>query len=56
MLLQKQISYSQDLLIDTDKNIKEIALEMNYQDEYYFSRIFKNKTGMSPSEYRLSKL
>lgn len=55
VLLQKQIIHSQDLLKNTNKNIKEIALEMNFKDEFYFSRIFKNKTGKTPTEYRLYK-
>lgn len=36
----------------TDKTIKEIAYELGYEDEYYFSRIFKNKTDISPQIYR----
>ena len=36
----------------TDKTIKEIAYELGYEDEYYFSRLFKNKTDISPQIYR----
>ncbi|WP_312392493.1 helix-turn-helix transcriptional regulator [Chryseobacterium sp.] len=36
----------------TDKTIKEIAYELGYNDEYYFSRLFKNKTDISPQIYR----
>lgn len=36
----------------TDKTIKEIAYELGYEDEYYFSRLFKNKTDISPQNYR----
>lgn len=35
-----------------DCEIKEIAFEVGYTDQGYFSRIFKKYTGMSPSEYR----
>ncbi|GAA3626024.1 helix-turn-helix domain-containing protein [Flavivirga jejuensis] len=52
ILLQKQIDHSQHLLLDTEKTVKEIAYEMNFQDPYYFSRVFKNKTGVSPTKYR----
>ncbi|MDO6739136.1 AraC family transcriptional regulator [Wenyingzhuangia sp. 2_MG-2023] len=52
LLLQKQINYSQHLLKTTSKTIKEIAQEMNFEDPYYFSKVFKKKTGMSPTEYR----
>ncbi len=36
----------------TNKPIKEIAYELGYEDEYYFSRFFKNNTDISPSLYR----
>lgn len=39
-------------LLKEDKTIGEIADCIGYSDQYYFSRIFKKKTGLSPSEYR----
>lgn len=36
----------------TPKTIKEIAYELGYEDEYYFSRFFKSKTDISPQSYR----
>ncbi len=36
----------------TGKTIKEIGFSLGYEDEYYFSRFFKNKTGISPKNYR----
>lgn len=36
----------------SDKTIKEIAYELGYEDEYYFSRVFKSKTDISPQLYR----
>lgn len=36
----------------TDKTVKEIAFELGYEDEHYFSRVFKNKTDISPQFYR----
>lgn len=36
----------------TDKTVKEIAYELGYDDEYYFSRVFKVKTDISPQLYR----
>ncbi|WP_405292266.1 helix-turn-helix domain-containing protein [Algibacter sp. Ld11] len=55
LLLQKQIEHSQHLLLTTSKTVKEIAFAMNFEDPYYFSRIFKNKTGISPTAYRQNK-
>lgn len=36
----------------TNKAIKEIANELGYDDEYYFSRFFKNNAEVSPQMYR----
>lgn len=36
----------------TPKAIKEIADELSFTDQYYFSRMFSRFMGMSPSEYR----
>ncbi|WP_018883595.1 response regulator transcription factor [Paenibacillus massiliensis] len=35
-----------------DMDIKHVGKSVGYSDPHYFSRIFKNKTGMYPSEYR----
>jgi AraC family transcriptional activator of pobA len=36
----------------TSKSVKQIAYELGYNDEYYFSRFFKNNTNISPKLYR----
>ncbi|MCI4442205.1 MAG: helix-turn-helix domain-containing protein [Lentimicrobium sp.] len=36
----------------TDKAVKEIAYELGYDDEHYFSRFFKNNAEVSPQMYR----
>jgi len=36
----------------TDQSIKEIAYTLGYDDIQTFSRFFKNKEGISPSQYR----
>ena len=36
----------------TDKQVKMIAGELGYKDEYYFSRFFKNYADVSPQVYR----
>ena len=40
------------LLRDKRKKISEIAFEVGYEDQCYFSRIFKSMTGLSPSDFR----
>jgi len=36
----------------TNKTVKEIAYELGYDDEHYFSRFFKNNADVSPQIYR----
>lgn len=44
-------------LLDDDGNlpIAEVALKCGYDDNAYFSRIFRQMTGMTPSQYRKQK-
>ena len=46
------IEFAKKLLIDTNLSVREIALKLCFADEYYFSNIFKTKTGKTPTEYR----
>ena len=39
------------LLKNPDINIKSVAQSVGYEDSRYFSRIFKNETGMTPSAW-----
>ena len=36
----------------SNKSVKEIAYELGYEDEHYFSRFFKNNVDVSPQLYR----
>ena len=40
------------LLGVSNKKIIEIASELNFNDQYYFSNFFKKHTGFSPSEFK----
>lgn len=40
------------MLKNTNKSIKEIADEMNFPNQSFLGRFFKEHVGMSPSEYR----
>ena len=51
-LLSKKVSYAKDLLRYTKLSVKQISLEIGIENTAYFSRLFKNKTGLSPSQYR----
>ena len=47
-----RIKYSIDLLRKTDRKISDIAYMVGYEDQYYFSKVFKLKIGRSPTEFR----
>ncbi len=47
-----RIQRAADLIVSTDLNFSEISFQVGFNDLSYFSRSFKQKFGMSPSEYR----
>ena len=51
-LLEMRLNYARSLLIATSFSMKEIAGECGWRDEHYFSRIFRRKTGMTPTVFR----
>jgi len=42
-------------LLSTSVSIEEISAKLHFGTRNYFSRVFKEETGMSPAEYRLKK-
>jgi len=50
--LNEKIGEAQSLLIKSELSIKEIANALGFRDEFYFSRLFKRKEGVSPTQYR----
>ena len=50
--LELKIMRAKELIITTDKNIKEICFELGFQSTHYFSRFFKQKVGVNPSELK----
>ena len=53
-LNEKRIEASKNLLENTDMSIAEIALELGFSSQSYFSQSFKKNTYMTPNEYRRS--
>jgi len=49
---QLKIHKSCQYLYFTELSIKEIAIELGFDDQYYFSRLFSNVMGMPPSKYK----
>jgi len=52
LILERLILEAKRLLIYSDLSNKIIAFKLNYEDPSYFARIFKTKTGTSPSTFR----
>jgi len=50
--LQLRIIRAKELLISTNKSVKEISYELGFHSIYYFSNLFKKKEGMNPSQFR----
>jgi AraC-like DNA-binding protein len=47
-----KIHKAEELLGLEDISVKEAAWRMGFEDQYYFSRLFKNKTGIAPSDWK----
>jgi AraC-like DNA-binding protein len=50
--IQIKINRACRLLEQTDLSIKEAAFKLGFDDQYYFSRLFKQKTGIPPSRWK----
>ena len=51
-IVEKRIERAKELLCSTNAGILEVSNSVGYEDQFYFYRIFKKYTGLSPSEYR----
>jgi len=52
---QERLRHAAELLLITNDRITEIAYECQFHDPAHFSTCFKEKYGMSPKEYRVSR-
>ncbi|MEL6719018.1 MAG: helix-turn-helix domain-containing protein, partial [Bacteroidota bacterium] len=46
------IDEAKNILLKPNKSISEVAYELGFEYPQYFSRLFKNKEGISPSSFR----
>ncbi len=46
-----KVQYAKDLLISSLYSVTEISEMCGFENVYYFSRVFKNLTGVSPGKY-----
>jgi len=52
----KQLLEIKRLLVHTNLNVSEIANQLNFEDQSYFSKFFKRETGLTPLQYRSEAL
>lgn len=52
LIVEKLILKAKWELLHTNTQIKTIASDLGFQDEYYFSRFFKKHIGLSPKHFR----
>ena len=50
--IQQKIFSAKNLLGHTKMSVKEIAASLGYDDQHYFSYMFKKRCGLSPTQYR----
>lgn len=49
----KLMDLAKEKVFDTNKSISEIAYELGFKYPQHFTRLFKQKVGVTPNEYRL---
>jgi two-component system, response regulator YesN len=54
-VMERKMDKAKVLLESTDLSILNIAMELNYQESNYFSKVFKKVVGITPSDYRKEK-
>lgn len=52
LIIERLILEAKRLLLFSDLSNKEVAYKLNYEDPSYFTRIFRRKTGFTPTEFR----
>lgn len=53
-LRELRIDYAKSLLLNSNKAVQWIAIQSGYFNEKYFFKVFREMTGMLPSEFRKS--
>jgi AraC-like DNA-binding protein len=52
LIRERILKHAKWQLLHSLRPVKEIAYEIGFEDEFYFSRLFKRATGCSPQFYR----
>lgn len=49
---ERKMKKAKELLKDDNYMIKDVAMQVGIDDQFYFNKVFKKSFGISPSEYR----
>jgi len=52
ILQNRLMQEARKLLLSTDLSVSEIAYKLNFEDNSYFNKVFKSKTGLTPKRFR----
>jgi AraC-like DNA-binding protein len=52
ILQNRLMQEARKLLLSSDLSVSEIAYKLNFEDNSYFNKVFKNKTGLTPKRFR----
>lgn len=50
---QKRVDDAKKLLVTTQKTLSDIAIEVGFNDSFYFIKTFKKFVGVTPGQYRM---
>jgi AraC-like DNA-binding protein len=48
----RKLTEAKNLLMHSNKTISEIGFDLGYNEKAYFTKVFKKKAGVTPSEFR----
>jgi len=52
ILQNRLMQEARKLLLSSDLSVSEIAYKLNFEDNSYFNKVFKSKTGLTPKKFR----
>ena len=55
LLQEQKLNKAGFLLANTEKSVEEVLMEIGYQNHGFFNKIFKERYGLLPKEYRKYK-
>ena len=51
-LTDLRLSKAEDLLVSTNMSMLDISVSTGFENQSYFTKVFKSAKGMTPREYR----